>query len=74
MSRRTCGSPRIHRELEVSAMKCKVKTVARIMRENTIKSVVSPKFKPSSTNSDHRYGVAPDVLNRELNQEQMNDC
>jgi len=55
-------------------MKCKVKTVARIMRENTIKSVVSPKFKPSSTNSDHRYGVAPNVLNRELNQEQMNDC
>ena len=74
MSRKTYGSPRIHRELEASGMKCNVKTVACIMRENAIKSVVSPKFKPTMTNSDHQYGYAPNVLNREFDRERMNDC
>jgi len=74
MSRGTYGSPRIHRELEASGRKCNVKTVALIMRENTIKSVVSPKFKPATTNSDHRYGFAPNVLNQEFNQEKVNEC
>jgi len=74
MSQMTYGSPRIHREMEASGIKCNVKTVARIMRENAIKSVVSPKFKTATTNSDHHYGLAANVLNQEFAQEQANDC
>lgn len=41
------------------------KRVERIMRENSIKSKVSKKFK-TTTNSNHKLSVAENVLNREF--------
>lgn len=63
-SRRTYGSPKIRAELLKRGVKLNRKTVARIMRESSIRSKVSRKFKPRTTDSDHAYPVAPNLLDR----------
>ena len=63
-SRRTYGSPRVHRELRSGGVKLNRKTVARIMRESSIRSKVARKFKVRTTDSNHAHPVAPNVLDR----------
>jgi transposase InsO family protein len=63
-SRRTYGSPKVRAELLKRGVRLNRKTVARIMRENQIRSKVARKFRPRTTESGHAHPVAPNVLNR----------
>jgi transposase InsO family protein len=65
------GSPRVHEELKARGKRYNVKTVARIMRENGIKSKTAKKFKVT-TDSRHRRPVAENVLNRDFEVQQAN--
>jgi transposase InsO family protein len=69
-SRRIYGSPKIRAELLKRGVKLNRKTVARIMRESSIRSKVARKFKVRTTDSNHAYPVAPNVLNRNFAIEQ----
>lgn len=68
-SRRIYGAPRVHRALLARGVKRNRKTVARIMREEGIRSKVKRKFKVRTTNSDHPFPVAENVLDRKFTAE-----
>jgi putative transposase len=59
------GSPRVHEELKARGKRCNVKTVARIMRKNGIKSKTAKKFKVT-TDSRHNRPVSENVLDRDF--------
>jgi transposase InsO family protein len=63
-SRRVYGSPRIRAELLKRGVKRNRKTIARIMRESSIRSKIARKFRVRTTDSDHAYPAAPNVLAR----------
>ena len=65
-SRRIYGAPKVHRALLAQGIKLNRKTVARIMRESSIRSKVARKFKARTTDSDHAHPVAPNVLDRKF--------
>lgn len=65
-SRRTYGSPRVRSELLKRGVKLNRKTVARIMRESSIRSKVTKRFKVRTTDSNHAHPVAPNVLDRKF--------
>ena len=60
------GSPKITEELRDRGRKISRPRVARIMRSEGIKSVVSRKFKGLTTNSGHNLPVAENLLNRDF--------
>lgn len=62
-SRRTYGSPRIHRKLREQGYRYNRKRIERLMRENQIVSIVKTKFK-SAGKSALRYGVPNLLLER----------
>lgn len=68
-SRRVYGSPRVHKALLVKGVKRNRKTVARIMREEGIRSKVARKFKVRTTDSNHDHPVALNVLDRRFTAE-----
>ena len=63
-SRCTYGSPRVHRDLLDAGEKVCRNTVAKIMRDEDIRSVITRRFVPSTTDSNHDYPTAPNVLDR----------
>jgi transposase InsO family protein len=65
-SRKTYGSPRISKVLNSNGVKVSEVTVARMMKENEIRSIVSKKFKVT-TNSNHKETISPNLLNRNFN-------
>lgn len=65
-SRKTYGSPRISKCLQDKGIKVSELTVARIMKEQAIRSVVSKKFKVT-TNSKHKEPISPNLLERKFN-------
>jgi len=62
-SRRTYGSPRVHAALNRGGVTCCVNTVARIMREDSLRAKTRRKYK-TTTDSSHRLPVAENLLNR----------
>ena len=60
-SKETYGSPRITKELNMQGINVSQKTVARIMKDNSIKSRVKRKYK-ITTDSNHKYPVSPNLL------------
>lgn len=62
-SRKTYGSPRVHRALRKLGIFCGRKRVARIMREEEIKGKQRKRFR-RTTNSKHEHPIAPNVLDR----------
>jgi transposase InsO family protein len=62
-SRRTYGSPRIHRELRERSYDCGRHRVARLMRQDGLEGTYRRKFRVT-TNSKHRWPVAPNRLER----------
>lgn len=60
------GSPKIAKVLEGEGIKVSQKTVAKIMKENNIKSKTVKKYK-ATTNSNHTLPVSPNLLNQKFN-------
>jgi transposase InsO family protein len=64
-SRRTYGSPRILRDLREDGHRVSRKRVARLMRELGLEGRRKRRFRPT-TDSQHRFPVAPNVLMRDF--------
>ncbi len=62
-SRRTYGSPRMHRELRERKYECGRHRVARLMRQDGLKGTHRSKFRVT-TDSEHKWPVAPNRLGR----------
>ena len=60
------GSPRIHAELAARGQDCCVNTVARLMRNHTIRAKTARKFRCSTTDSNHDLPVAENLLDRQF--------
>jgi putative transposase len=65
-SRRTYGSPRVYHELKSRGVEVCENTVARVMRQEGIRSVVRRRFKVRTTDSAHGHPVAPNLLARDF--------
>lgn len=72
-SGQTYGSPRIHMELRAEGIRCSRKRVARLMRENGLKVVQKRKNRVVTTDSDHDFPVAPNLLDRNFTAEKPNE-
>ncbi len=70
-SRRTYGSPRILRDLREEGHCVSRKRVARLMRELGLEGRRKRRFR-ATTDSQHRFPVAPNVLMRDFNVEAPN--
>jgi transposase InsO family protein len=70
-SRRTYGSPRILRDLREEGHGVSRKRVARLMRELGLEGRRKRRFR-ATTDSTHRFPVAPNVLMRDFNVEAPN--
>jgi len=71
-SRRTYGAPRVYRELLAEGEKVCRNTVARIMRDQRIRSVVARRFVPCTTDSNHDHPILENRLNRDFVAESPN--
>lgn len=67
-SRQTYGSPRIHEALLVKGRRVSRKRIARLMNEEGIYGRKKRKFK-HTTDSNHPYPIAPNVLDRNFKTE-----
>lgn len=65
-SRCTYGSPRVYHELKARGVECCENTVAKVMRQEGIRSVVRRRFKVRTTDSAHQHPVADNVLGRDF--------
>src|SRR5690554_3509782 len=70
-SRKTYGSPRIHRVLKDEGRIVGRTRVANLMRENGIQAIQKRKSK-RTTDSNHGFVVAENLLNREFHQDAPN--
>jgi transposase InsO family protein len=59
------GSPRIHAELKDQGIRCGRKRVARLMQEKQL-SARKSKRKPRTTNSQHGFPLAPNLLKQDV--------
>lgn len=65
-SRRTYGSPRIHAALQRSGVTCGKHRVARLMRQNGIIALRSPKRRPVTTQRQAGALAAPNLLRQDF--------
>ncbi len=70
-SRRTYGSPRILRDLREEGHRVSRKRVARLMRELGLEGRRKRRFR-ATTDSQHRFPVAPNLLKRDFDVEAPN--
>lgn len=66
------GSPRMHRELVNQGVECSENTVAKLMRDNQIQARNKPKFRISTTDSNHNLPIAPNRLNQQFSTSSIN--
>jgi transposase InsO family protein len=71
-SRATYGSPRVHAELLSRGVPCGENRVARIMRDNEIRSKRKRRFR-KTTDSKHKLPVAPNLLEQNFNASRPNE-
>lgn len=64
-SYKTYGARRIKKKLEELGIIVSRKTIRKIMLENNLINVYRKKYK-ATTNSNHKYPVAPNILNQEF--------
>lgn len=60
------GSPRIAEELHEQGVKASRNRIARIMQKVGIRSIIYKKYRVQTTDSNHDYPVAKNLLNREF--------
>jgi putative transposase len=72
-SRRTYGSPRIHRDLREQKRRVGRKRVARVMREEGIVGRRRRRFR-HTTDSSHGLPVAENILNRQFKADRPNEA
>jgi len=65
-SRGTYGSPRVYVELKESGVDVSLNTVAKYMRQEQIRSRVKRPFRVLTTDSNHQFPVAGNLLDREF--------
>ena len=65
-SRKTYGSPRVHRELLAQGIAICENSVARLMRIHNIRVKPKPRFVPSTTDSGHAHTVAGNLLQQDF--------
>jgi putative transposase len=70
-SRRTYGSPRVHRELKARGVRVSKKRIERLMRENGIRGRSKRRFR-RTTDSKHGGPIAPNVLARHFRVDEPN--
>lgn len=70
-SRKTYGSPRIHADLVAKGFQVSKNRVARLMRAEDIHSIRKRKRK-TTTNSQHAYPIAPNLLQRDFQAQEPN--
>jgi putative transposase len=63
------GSPRIHEDLAEQKVQVCVNTVAKLMKQAEIRSVMRRKFVVKTTDSNHDLPVAPNLLDRQFKAE-----
>lgn len=68
-SRRLYGSPRVHRKLLAQGEKVCENTVARLMKQQQLRSRIKKKFRIKTTDSKHRHQIAANLLDRKFQQE-----
>lgn len=71
-SRENYGSPRVYRELKVRGIRVCKNTVAKLMRLHGVHSKARKRFRVRTTDSNHPYPIAPNLLDRQFHQEQPN--
>lgn len=59
------GSPRVTKELNMQGIKVSQVLVAKLMKQESLKSIVRKKYKVT-TDSSHKYPVVENILNREF--------
>jgi putative transposase len=64
------GSPRIHAELRANGERVSRKRIARVMREDGLRGKKRRRFR-TTTNSQHAYPIADNVLNRRFAVEEI---
>lgn len=67
------GSPRIHEELLTMGYIVCRQTVAKYMRTMGLKSIISKKYKITTTDSSHQYLVAENILDRKFLRKEKNE-
>jgi transposase InsO family protein len=67
-SRGLYGSPRVQQELAAGAVKVCRNTVAKLMRQEQLRSRIYRKFRPRTTDSSHGLPVAANHLQRQFGQ------
>jgi transposase InsO family protein len=65
------GSPRIHQELKEKGVPCSQNRVARVMKKEGIRAIVPRKYR-ATTNSNHKFPVAPNLLKQDFNVKEPN--
>ncbi len=63
------GSPRIADELRDQGVKASRNRIARLMQKEGIRSIMYKKYRVQTTESNHNYPVAKNLLNREFTAE-----
>lgn len=71
-SRGIYGSPRVHRELVARGISVCENTVAKVMKQQDIRSKITKRFTVRTTDSDHGHPVACNLLDRNFSQNQPN--
>lgn len=68
----TYGAPRILDDLRDEGLRVGQKRVARLMRHDGLVGRARPRGKVRTTNSQHAYGIAPNLLNRQFDVSEVN--
>lgn len=66
------GSPRLHRELVKQGIACSENTVAKLMRDNNIQARNTPRFRITTTDSNHDLPIAPNRLDQQFTVSKIN--